>query len=105
MRKAGFCCPECGAILLVCSLANPPAFMKAPSDGELLAKRVDEISWDKRIGARIVTVFRNNEIVTVADLIKHTESELLRSPNFGKHSLALVKQWLTTRGLHLGMGE
>jgi hypothetical protein len=43
-------------------------------------------------------------IATVADLVRLTEPELLREPNFGRKSLAAIKRVLAEHGLTLGMG-
>ena len=42
-------------------------------------------------------------IATVADLVRMTEGELLREPNFGRKSLDAIKRVLAEHGLTLGM--
>jgi DNA-directed RNA polymerase alpha subunit len=42
-------------------------------------------------------------IYYIGDLVQRTESELLKTPNFGKKSLEEIKEALASRGLSLGM--
>ena len=39
----------------------------------------------------------------IGDLILKSESEMLRTPNFGRKSLNEIKEVLAQMGLHLGM--
>ena len=39
----------------------------------------------------------------IGDLIQKTETEMLRTPNFGRKSLNEIKEVLAQMGLHLGM--
>ena len=50
---------------------------------------------------RIINVCELHDIHTVRDLISHTEYELLRFSNFGRGSLAAVKNTLSPYGIHL----
>jgi DNA-directed RNA polymerase subunit alpha len=45
----------------------------------------------------------NRNIVYIGDLVQKSESEMLRTPNFGRKSLNEIKEVLTVMGLHLGM--
>jgi DNA-directed RNA polymerase alpha subunit len=42
-------------------------------------------------------------VVTVADMVKLSEAEWLRNPNFGRKSLAAIKYVLAKHGLTLGL--
>lgn len=66
---------------------------------DLLDRPLDSFSWS----ARIANAFRNNDLVTVRDLVTKTEMEILRFDNFGRKSLNEVKEWLCGQGLRLGM--
>ena len=65
----------------------------------LLLKKVEELE----LSVRSANCLKNDNIVYIGDLILKTESEMLRTPNFGRKSLNEIKEVLTTMGLHLGM--
>ena len=46
---------------------------------------------------------KNDNIVYIGDLVQKTESEMLRTPNFGRKSLNEIKEVLAQMGLYLGM--
>lgn len=52
---------------------------------------------------RAANCFREENIKTIADLVKRAEDEMLSLRNFGKKSLAEVKELLVGMGLSLGM--
>ena len=56
-------------------------------------------SWD--ISIRSYNVLKNDGVRTLGDLTERTAAELLRSPNFGKVSLAEIRQFLAEYGLKL----
>lgn len=53
------------------------------------------------LGVRAENCLKNDDIKTIGDLMKVTESELLRTPNFGAKSLKQVKDMLAVYGLSL----
>lgn len=61
---------------------------------------VDVGTWE--VSARTANCLNNLEVRYVGDLIRMTEAELLRSPNFGRVSLNHVKYHLGKLGLQLG---
>ena len=65
----------------------------------VLLKKVDELE----LSVRSANCLKNDNIVYIGDLIQKTESEMLRTPNFGRKSLNEIKAVLTEMGLHLGM--
>jgi DNA-directed RNA polymerase subunit alpha len=65
----------------------------------LLLKKVEELE----LSVRSANCLKNDNIVYIGDLILKTESEMLRTPNFGRKSLNEIKEVLTSMGLHLGM--
>ena len=74
---------------------------KAPAlsyDHNLLRK-VDELE----LSVRSHNCLKNENIVYIGDLVQKTESEMLRTPNFGKKSLNEIKAVLKTMGLSLNM--
>lgn len=64
-----------------------------------LLKKVDELE----LSVRSANCLKNDNIVYIGDLIHKTESEMLRTPNFGRKSLNEIKEVLASMGLHLGM--
>jgi len=64
-----------------------------------LLKKVDELE----LSVRSANCLKNDNIVYIGDLIQKTESEMLRTPNFGRKSLNEIKEVLASMGLHLGM--
>lgn len=70
-----------------------------PSIEEKLNERVDNLS----LSVRTSLCFQNEGIHTLRDLVRKTEAELLRGPNFGRRNLNEVKEVLAQMGLDLGM--
>ena len=64
-----------------------------------LLKRVEELE----LTVRSANCLRNDNIVYIGDLVQKTESDMLRTPNFGRKSLNEIKEVLASLGLHLGM--
>jgi DNA-directed RNA polymerase subunit alpha len=64
-----------------------------------LLKKVDELE----LSVRSANCLKNDNIVYIGDLIRKTEAEMLRTPNFGRKSLNEIKEVLAQMGLHLGM--
>jgi DNA-directed RNA polymerase subunit alpha len=64
-----------------------------------LLKKVDELE----LSVRSANCLKNDNIVYIGDLIHRTESEMLRTPNFGRKSLNEIKEVLDQMGLRLGM--
>ncbi|HEU4838849.1 MAG TPA: DNA-directed RNA polymerase subunit alpha [Micavibrio sp.] len=64
-----------------------------------LLRKVDELE----LSVRSANCLKNDNIVYIGDLVQKTESDMLRTPNFGRKSLNEIKEVLTNMGLHLGM--
>ncbi len=64
-----------------------------------LLRKVDELE----LSVRSANCLKNDNIVYIGDLVQKTESEMLRTPNFGRKSLNEIKEVLTQMGLSLGM--
>ena len=54
-----------------------------------------------QLSVRADNGLRNDNIWTVGDLIKKTEAELLRTPNFGRATVNEIKEALAGVGRHL----
>jgi DNA-directed RNA polymerase subunit alpha len=65
-----------------------------------LKERID--SWDfAHLDTRIQNICREEGIITVADLMKRSERDLLWLPNCGRKSVNMLKLLLTDHGLSL----
>jgi DNA-directed RNA polymerase subunit alpha len=64
-----------------------------------LLRKVDELE----LSVRSANCLKNDNIVYIGDLVQKSESDMLRTPNFGRKSLNEIKEVLTSMGLHLGM--
>jgi DNA-directed RNA polymerase subunit alpha len=76
-----------------------PAAIPELAFNPALLKKVDELE----LSVRSANCLKNDNIVYIGDLIQKTESEMLRTPNFGRKSLNEIKEVLAQMGLHLGM--
>ena len=52
---------------------------------------------------RSINCLQNANIETIGELVQKTESEMLKTKNFGRKSLNEIKHILSTMGLSLGM--
>ncbi len=64
-----------------------------------LLRKVDELE----LSVRSANCLKNDNIIYIGDLVQKTETEMLRTPNFGRKSLNEIKEVLVQMGLHLGM--
>ncbi len=64
-----------------------------------LLRKVDELE----LSVRSANCLKNDNIVYIGDLVQKSESEMLRTPNFGRKSLNEIKEVLMQMGLSLGM--
>ncbi len=64
-----------------------------------LLRKVDELE----LSVRSANCLKNDNIIYIGDLVLKSESEMLRTPNFGRKSLNEIKEVLSQMGLHLGM--
>lgn len=66
---------------------------------EMLARTVDELE----LSVRSHNCLKNANIRTIGELVQKTESEILKTKNFGRKSLNEIKEILQQMGLTLGM--
>ncbi len=64
-----------------------------------LLKKVEELE----LSVRSANCLKNDNIIYIGDLVQKSESEMLRTPNFGRKSLNEIKEVLTQMELNLGM--
>jgi DNA-directed RNA polymerase subunit alpha len=74
--------------------APPPA-----PYNEHLDRSVDELE----LSVRSYNCLKNADIKTIRDLVQRSESEMLKTKNFGRKSLNEIKEILSEMGLGLGM--
>lgn len=73
--------------------AEEPAFNRN------LLRKVEEME----LSVRSANCLKNDNIIYIGDLVRKTEAEMLRTPNFGRKSLNEIKEVIAQMGLHLGM--
>lgn len=64
-----------------------------------LLKKVEELE----LSVRSANCLKNDNIVYIGDLVQKTESEMLKTPNFGRKSLNEIKEVLGSMNLRFGM--
>lgn len=64
-----------------------------------LLKKVEELE----LSVRSANCLKNDNIVYIGDLVQKTESEMLKTPNFGRKSLNEIKEVLGGMNLRFGM--
>ena len=72
---------------------------KEPEFNKNLLKKVEELE----LSVRSMNCLKNDNIIYIGDLVQKTESEMLRTPNFGRKSLNEIKEVLSSMSLYLGM--
>lgn len=58
---------------------------------------------DMDLSVRVLTCLKSADIVTIGDLCKYKQSDLLRFRNFGRRSLTELEDFLESIGLRFGM--
>jgi DNA-directed RNA polymerase alpha subunit len=76
----------------------PPPRKKVPFTKTFLLN-VSELE----LSVRTSNCLKNDNIITIGDLVQKTEADMLRTPNFGRKSLNEIKEVLAQMGLHLGV--
>lgn len=64
-----------------------------------LLRKVEELE----LSVRSANCLKSDNILYIGDLVRKTEAEMLRTPNFGRKSLIEIKEVLAQVGLSLGM--
>ena len=70
-----------------------------PKFNSHLLRKVDELE----LSVRSANCLKNDNIVYIGDLVQKSETDMLRTPNFGRKSLNEIKEVLNGMNLHLGM--
>jgi DNA-directed RNA polymerase subunit alpha len=66
---------------------------------ENLSRSVEELE----LSVRSYNCLKNANIKTIGELVQKSESEMLKTKNFGRKSLNEIKEILASMGLSLGM--
>ena len=80
-------------------VTEEPAERAAIQMNEVLNRSVEELE----LSVRSYNCLKNANIQTIGDLVQKTESEMLRTKNFGRKSLNEIKEILSGLGLSFGM--
>jgi len=64
-----------------------------------LLRKVEELE----LSVRSANCLKNDNIIYIGDLVQKSETDMLRTPNFGRKSLNEIKEVLGQMSLHLGM--
>ncbi|MCY4396462.1 MAG: DNA-directed RNA polymerase subunit alpha [Rhodospirillaceae bacterium] len=89
---------------LFINFEEPKQIVREETEGDLpfnrnLLRKVDELE----LSVRSANCLKNDNIIYIGDLVQKTETEMLRTPNFGRKSLNEIKEVLSQMGLALGM--
>ncbi|MCH9779759.1 MAG: DNA-directed RNA polymerase subunit alpha [Alphaproteobacteria bacterium] len=71
----------------------------AETDESLMVRKIDDLE----LSVRSANCLRNDKIIYIGDLVRRSEGDMLRTPNFGRKSLNEIKEVLSKWGLSLGM--
>ncbi|MEM7046893.1 MAG: DNA-directed RNA polymerase subunit alpha [Pseudomonadota bacterium] len=77
----------------------PDAYDEGDSVSRHLLRKVEELEFS----VRSANCLKSDNIIYIGDLVKKTEQEMLKTPNFGRKSLLEIKEVLAGMGLSLGM--
>ncbi len=80
-------------------IAEEPTERAANQMSEVLNRSVEELE----LSVRSYNCLKNANIQTIGDLVQRSESEMLRTKNFGRKSLNEIKEILSGLGLAFGM--
>ena len=80
-------------------IPKEPSLKEALSFNHNLLKKVEELE----LSVRSANCLKNDNIVYIGDLVQKSESEMLRTPNFGRKSLNEIKEVLQQMDLSLGI--
>ena len=83
----------------ITELSEEPAERSMDRVSDQLNRSVEELE----LSVRSYNCLKNAGIQTIGELVQKSESEMLRTKNFGRKSLNEIKEILQTMGLSLGM--
>jgi DNA-directed RNA polymerase subunit alpha len=74
-----------------------------PEPGDRIKSLLDRSVEEMELSVRSYNCLKNANISAIRDLVQRSESEMLRTKNFGRKSLNEIKEILATMGLGFGM--
>ncbi|MFC1838801.1 DNA-directed RNA polymerase subunit alpha [Thermodesulfobacteriota bacterium] len=80
-----------------------PVEVEEEEEGEKLNENLYRPVSELELSVRSANCLKNAEITQIGELVQKTESEMLKTKNFGRKSLNEIKTILTEMGLSLGM--
>lgn len=85
------------------SVPEPPATEEKDEEKERLVEQLKRSVDELELSVRSHNCLKNAEIRSIGELVQKTESEILKTKNFGRKSLNEIKEILQQMGLTLGM--
>ncbi|MFN8009323.1 MAG: DNA-directed RNA polymerase subunit alpha [Terriglobia bacterium] len=76
---------------------------KAEKPAELVNENLSKSVEELELSVRSYNCLKNANIKTIGELVQKSESEMLKTKNFGRKSLNEIKEILASMGLSLGM--
>jgi len=81
-----------------------PSYQERQDDGSsVLFSKLNRTVDELELSVRSANCLQNADIRFIGQLVRRSESEMLKTKNFGRKSLKEIKEILTTMGLGLGM--
>ncbi|MDR2883646.1 MAG: DNA-directed RNA polymerase subunit alpha [Deferribacteraceae bacterium] len=77
--------------------------VEAPKNNEFVLEMLDKSIEELELSVRAYNCLKNANIKTLHELCSKTDSEMLKTKNFGRKSLEEIKKVLSELGLSLGM--
>ena len=89
----------------MCTVAIIPIILREPDEQKLdrVSDQLNRSVEELELSVRSYNCLKNAGIQTIGELVQKSESEMLRTKNFGRKSLNEIREILTTMGLGLGM--
>jgi DNA-directed RNA polymerase subunit alpha len=78
-------------------------FSGEPRSVQLRNENLNRSVEELELSVRSYNCLKNANIQTIGELVQKSESEMLKTKNFGRKSLNEIKEILATMGLSLGM--
>lgn len=69
----------------------------------MILSNLDRSVNELELSVRAANCLKNVDLSTIRDLVQKTETEMLKTKNFGRKSLNEIKEVLEDMGLSLGM--
>ena len=84
-------------------LLGEMAVLQQPARVGVANEHLDKSVEELELSVRSYNCLKNANIRTIRELVQKTETDMLKTKNFGRKSLNEIKEILQTMGLSLGM--